>query len=614
MNKKLNYLIKSILILVLIAFTGCEKELYEDNLRNERPKINLKQQSLDELLKIPLFNDAFQKLAKTKSKIANKQSARTALEDQYDFTIVEDEPIKIITDQNGILYYTILIKREGEVDPLKFENLVMKIDDEETTAAIFKYTTSEPAKYLPELETYRMNITDTQSTDLVIDGKTFMANSNNPCFTSMTIMCFQHNSGCTPTEPHVATAFCMEKNTCSTNYIYGEPGLVCLTGTLNTGGGGAPPSNPAGPTSNNNGNTGASANGGITLSPIGSDPTYTQIKNIIRSLSPEQQAWYNSHQEAQPAIDQYLTDNDCSEDSVDFTADIIDAISLDPIVDLNALNFVFKAKSANKIYNDLDSEFLLSVDHLMDVNLVENSLAIDPLIQYFSMQCAVLKFNHPNWSDARIIYEATKELVHIALDALGLIPVGGELADLTNGLLYLIEGDGVNASLSVASAVPIAGWASVSTKYAMKIIDASQTATTIATKVKLTWKVVGNIVEFGNRNQLRKVLGITASNIQAHHLIPWSSQTKMVVQKAAKHGSAFHMNEALNGIAVAAWRNQPNHNTYNNIINSKLDAFRDLNPNATPQECYEFLTDLIEDIRTWVINNPNSHLNDLVLP
>ena len=177
-----------------------------------------------------------------------------------------------------------------------------------------------------------------------------------------------------------------------------------------------------------------------------------------------------------------------------------------------------------------------------------------------------------------------------------------------------IEGDKVNATLSYASAVPVAGWAAVSTKYAIKVIDASQTATTIATKVKLTWIVIGNTVEFGNRGQLRKVLGITASNIQSHHLISWSSQTKMAVQKAAKYGSAFHMNEELNGIAVAAWRNQPNHQNYNNIINGKLDAFRDDFPNATPQQCYTFLTNLINDIKTWIVNNPNSHLNDIVLP
>ena len=122
------------------------------------------------------------------------------------------------------------------------------------------------------------------------------------------------------------------------------------------------------------------------------------------------------------------------------------------------------------------------------------------------------------------------------------------------------------------------------------------------------------IIDFGYSNQLRKVLGLTDSAFQAHHLIPWSSRTKMAIQRAAKSGSAFHMNEALNGIAVAAWRNQPNHTTYNNVINGKLDAFRDDFPNATPQQCYTFLTNLIQNIRTWVINNPNSHLNDIVLP
>jgi hypothetical protein len=72
------------------------------------------------------------------------------------------------------------------------------------------------------------------------------------------------------------------------------------------------------------------------------------------------------------------------------------------------------------------------------------------------------------------------------------------------------------------------------------------------------------------------------------------------------------MNEALNGIAVAAWRNQPNHNAYNNLIDSKLNLFNQQYPNATPQQCYDFLSDLIQDVRTWVINNPNSHLNNLV--
>ncbi len=48
-------------------------------------------------------------------------------------------------------------------------------------------------------------------------------------------------------------------------------------------------------------------------------------------------------------------------------------------------------------------------------------------------------------------------LVHGALDVLGMIPIIGEPADLLNGGIYAAEGDVVNAGLSLASAIPLAG-------------------------------------------------------------------------------------------------------------------------------------------------------------
>ena len=185
----------------------------------------------------------------------------------------------------------------------------------------------------------------------------------------------------------------------------------------------------------------------------------------------------------------------------------------------------------------------------------------------------------------------------------------GEVADLTNGVLYTIEGDGLNATLSYASAVPIVGWVSAGTKFGLMVI------TTATGKTKLVWKLVNGTYEFGSRGQLRKILNITSASIQAHHIMPWAKSTHEVIQRAAKLGvNPFHMNSALNGIAVAAWRNQPNHFAYDNLIIKKLNRFYELNPNATPKECYDFVTDLIGDIKQWIINNPNSHLNDLVLP
>lgn len=47
--------------------------------------------------------------------------------------------------------------------------------------------------------------------------------------------------------------------------------------------------------------------------------------------------------------------------------------------------------------------------------------------------------------------------MHGALDGLGSIPVFGEPADVANAAYYAFEGDGANASIRLASALPIVG-------------------------------------------------------------------------------------------------------------------------------------------------------------
>ena len=175
---------------------------------------------------------------------------------------------------------------------------------------------------------------------------------------------------------------------------------------------------------------------------------------------------------------------------------------------MNALNFMLEAEVQDKIYNAFDEAFLNSVNQFMDIDATASNPGIIQLQIYFSTKCAVLRYNHPDWSDAKIYWEASKDFIHIALDGFGMIPVVGEIADLTNGVLYLIEGDGVNATLSFAATVPIVGWGATTGKYVFKI-----TASTLGTKVRLTWKVLENgIVYFGSSgNKLRKVLGITSS-------------------------------------------------------------------------------------------------------
>ena len=417
------------------------------------------------------------------------------------------------------------------------------------------------------------------------------------------------------------------------NLPYSTYSIQILTVSCDASGSGGGTYNPdstsgtgtTGPINPNTGNTLPVDTGMTFPSPCQTDDcsemlVVNEINDLLdKKLDYFQLEWLAMNHNTTSDIKSFLVLNNTTSNK-EFVNEMINYCIANPLnSDSETTQLFFKAlKSTNDFQNDLTESFVQ--ENISDFSEdVQNQILIDPLLavqiaQEYLIQRAVKKYLHPDLNEVEIYYSVLWDLRHMTLDAFGLIPVFGEVADLVNGVLYTIEGDKVNAAFSFASTVPLAGWATVTTKYAFKIVNASQTAVTIANRVKLTWKVVGNTVEFGSRSQLRKVLGVTASNLQAHHLIPWSSQTKMAVQKAAKYGSAFHMNEALNGIAVAAWRNQPNHQIYNDVINGKLDAFRNLNTNATPQECYEFLTDLINDIRTWIVNNPNSHLNDIVLP
>jgi len=58
--------------------------------------------------------------------------------------------------------------------------------------------------------------------------------------------------------------------------------------------------------------------------------------------------------------------------------------------------------------------------------------------------------------------------IHDVLDVIGLIPVLGELADLTNASLYADKGDYTNAAISTVAAVPFAGYVASATKLAKK--------------------------------------------------------------------------------------------------------------------------------------------------
>jgi hypothetical protein len=234
---------------------------------------------------------------------------------------------------------------------------------------------------------------------------------------------------------------------------------------------------------------------------------------------------------------------------------------------------------------------------------------VDPMLGvYFSLQCALIKIEHPEWSNLRVYWEASKKILHGGLDIVGLIPFVGEVADLANGFIYSIEGDGVNATLSFAATVPIAGWGATVTKFAKKVITAIDGSTRTLKWIKRT----DGFIDFGDRGLLRKILGLAKGDARiAHHMIPWEHGTKPIVQKAADMD--FHLNELLNGVPLTAIQHSGSHFTYNQKIGQKLTDLWNANPGMSASDAAAEVRNLGNQIRSWITAHPNESVNNIIL-
>lgn len=80
-------------------------------------------------------------------------------------------------------------------------------------------------------------------------------------------------------------------------------------------------------------------------------------------------------------------------------------------------------------------------------------------------------------SDATVEPGLLNTLGHTALDVVGLVPIVGEAADVANAAWYGVEGDYLAAGLSLAAAIPIAGWAFTGGKLGVKGVDTIKAVT-----------------------------------------------------------------------------------------------------------------------------------------
>ncbi|WP_046759086.1 AHH domain-containing protein [Kordia jejudonensis] len=523
----------------------------------------------------------------------------------YDFSI-DTTNVQIITGEN-FNCYTFVVDRDYPT-PNILENYIYTIfDDGAYTQMLVSY---------PFYVTNNEIVYDFENTtgEYISDDSLLIGETSVPCPSGTEEIVAWEEGGCVPVNCGL-----------SGNH---SPGEACVDGVVrahwacNTGGwivvgcvytsggvytGTNDPYNNTTSGGTNTDQTSSNYPNSIPIIPKTKNETLLDIDGITLEMN----EWLNNNLEIKLELQEFYNNND---DPITraIILELIELMREELTANLNVLKFIIEAIENDKYNNDIDTDFISSVHPYIQTFSQNNNPPAnledlyDDMVSHFIIQCAVLRYNHPDWSNMRIFYVATKDIIHIQLDVLGLIPVVGEIADLTNGVLYTIEGDGVNASLSFASMIPFVGWATIGTKYGLKVVNIAGETT------KLIWKVgVDGLIQFGRRSQLRKVLNLPVGDPrQAHHIIPWAEGTHEAVQQAAKAGNAFHMNEALNGIAVAAWRNQPNHNLYNERVADKLNQI--LNSSSNVDEVYQGLNNFIESLKSIIVNNPNTHLNDLI--
>jgi hypothetical protein len=299
MIQKLKNIFKLTAILALTLFTGCSEEKEFVNQHNH-DKLKIENKSFKEVLNIPIFNDSYQRLAHKKVKITNSQEARTALEDEFNFTIVESSPVKVITDSISTSY-VLLIERAID-ENLKFENLVINIKDDEMIVFIQKYSLAEKAVYLEEFETYNMDVIDTETNVLVNESKF-------SCIITATPYCNDTSGG-------QAAGHAVGDNCTIAGYYFD---IQC-----SGGGGGGSDDGDTGNSGNNPGwtpPTGPHSNGGfgnpVITSPVIEESEVDPLaSNFIANLdlSPEEDAWLDNHFTIMLNIVDYLNNNHTQED------------------------------------------------------------------------------------------------------------------------------------------------------------------------------------------------------------------------------------------------------------------------------------------------------------
>lgn len=604
--KKLFYL----LLLLLVA--SCEKDSFENGITQVQNEREVKQEfvSIEDVPEIiPAivnYNPEYQYLYGGSNPVFSSRDGDTLSLD------LDLEHILKVVDVYGKESYSISIKKAfSENEDIFFENLYLYEKGDQVESLIFRYTQSDIGEDF-KTETFT-GLMEIFNKDRGLIGHIEFENGEKKHVKwVLDFGCWQLYLS---TENYTIYDGCGSSGGGSNEHS-GEEGYYGSDGGYGGSGSGIghyyPTPNPSDPTLQNHHTVVPNTNWPESI-PLAS--AIFKVYKKIGQNNPAMNTWLQEHPEDALTFYEFLRYQTQNEAFVTAAKELLIMAweeAEDPEAVSNLLYMSLYSQEHGHLGNtSFDINYYNYIDNFVEADL-SDPITIVLWQAHFKARCAILKRQNPNWSMPRIYWEASKEMFHLGLDLLGLVPIFGEVADLTNGVVYAIEGDGVNATLSSISAIPLAGWFTASTKLGYKIVNA---ASDTASRTTLKWlvKADGTII-FGAtksaRSQLRKVLNITSPALQAHHIIPWSLGNHWAIQKAAKSPNAFHMNEALNGIPLSnSIIHNGSHPDYNSLVSARLS---EINPNLSPQQTYQQVLDLISDIKIAIQNNPGTPVNQLM--
>lgn len=244
------------------------------------------------------------------------------------------------------------------------------------------------------------------------------------------------------------------------------------------------------------------------------------------------------------------------------------------------------------------------------------------MIQDLMVHLNLVNPNRPCWFiRMRAEYIIYSQGLHTMFDVCGMVEAMGAVCDLANGVFYAIEGNGTEAAMSLAAALP--GGVVINSSRILKL--AKRYGTSPITR-RFVWREVNGLVAFSHAGSYKKVwqevypaLHSTA-NI-AHHVIPQSLALHPLVQRAARANpnqlpdgtNPFHMNMPDNGWPVPSNRHMGNHQTYSDRIEARMDEWLNDNQNATREQAASVLAQWQQSLKA-LIDNSTANINNLPVP